>query len=500
MSDSLQTKMAKGALWMVLFKLAERSLGLLSTLILARLLAPADFGVVAMALSFVFMAELLTAFGFDIAIIQDQRATREHYNSAWTCNVLLGLVITLLMILMAAPIADFYRKPELFWVVCALAFGPLLVGCENIGVVAFRKELDFRREFRFQLSRKLLGVAVVVPLAFLLRNYWALVIGTLFSKLGGTVISYLMHPFRPRFGFSKVRQLLVFSRWLLVNNVICFLKERSTDFFIGRLLGPASLGSYNVAYELASLPTTEISAPINRALLPGFARMTTPAEVSTAYGNAVGVLAALALPSAAGIMALAPFLVPVILGPKWLAAIPLMEILALNGALILFHSSMAAVLLGRGHSARTTFANGVFVAILLGAVSYVSLRQADSGAVGIAYATLATALLSTPIYLHQMQHCLGVAAGVFVKAIARPLLSAAAMAFIIRWALPVVQPDMGFASTAGWLGLGIVLGASSYVAVLLVLWHAMGRPAGAEQLVFERVRFLFAARFGPAAR
>ena len=91
MSSGLQNKMAKGAIWMVLFKLVERSLGLVSTLILARLLSPADFGVVAMAMSFIIMAELLSAFGFDIAIIQNQSATEEHYSTAWTCNFLLGV-------------------------------------------------------------------------------------------------------------------------------------------------------------------------------------------------------------------------------------------------------------------------------------------------------------------------------------------------------------------------------------------------------------------------
>src|SRR5687767_2748072 len=225
MSSTLQRSMATGAIWMVLFKLVERSLGLISTLILARLLGPADFGVVAMAISFIAMAELLTAFSFDIAIIQNQSATKEHYNSAWTCNVLLNLCVTTLMLALAIPIAAFYRHPEVAWVVCALAFGPFLAGLENIGVVAFRKELDFRREFRFQVSRKLIAFMVVVPLAFILRSYWALVVGMLVSKAGGTVISYLMHPFRPRFTLSKVRELFRFSRWMLFNSLVGFFKE-----------------------------------------------------------------------------------------------------------------------------------------------------------------------------------------------------------------------------------------------------------------------------------
>jgi hypothetical protein len=218
--------MAHGAAWMLLFKFAERSLGLISMLILVRLLSPTDFGITAMAGSFILMAEMLTAFSFDVNLIQNQNATEEHYSSAWTCNVLLGLTITALMLAAAPAITAFYRHDELFWVVCALALGPLVSGFENIGVVAFRKDMQFGREFAFQLSRKVIGFLVAVPLAYLTHSYWALVAAILVSKLSGTAISYFVHPFRPRFSLAKFRGLLVFSKWMLLNNFVGFLKVR----------------------------------------------------------------------------------------------------------------------------------------------------------------------------------------------------------------------------------------------------------------------------------
>ena len=498
MTETTQNRMARGAVWMVLFKLVERGLGLISTLILARLLTPADFGVVAMAISFIAMAELMSAFGFDVAIIQNQSATREHYNSAWTCNFLLGLSITLTMFLIAAPIAAFYRKPELMWVVFALALGPLLTGAENIGVVAFRKELDFRREFKFQVSRKFISFAVVVPLAFVLRSYWALVVGMLLGRLGGTAISYLMHPFRPRFAMAKVRELLVFSRWLLFNNFVSFFKERSADFFIGRLAGASSLGTYNVAYELAHLPTTEISAPINRALLPGFAKMVTPAEIAAAYANAVGMLALLALPAAACIFAVAPFLVPTLLGQKWLDAVPLMQILAFNGALMLFHSSICAVLIGRGFPARVTYSNACYTAILLLLLALFFLFWRGLGVEGAAYAALLTSVLCTPIYLYQMRHCLGLGPSLFLKAIARPMIAAGVLVVLVRAVLPAYDPAMGGVVVLGWLVAGIALAVASYLATVAAVWQLRGRPPGAEQVLLGRVGALWTRRFATA--
>jgi O-antigen/teichoic acid export membrane protein len=483
--------MVSGAAWMVLFKLVERSLGLVSTLILVRLLSPQDFGVVAMALSFISMAELLTSFGFDVALIQNQAASDRHYHTAWTCNVLFGLGIFLLMLAAAAPITAFYAEPAVFWVVCSLALAPLIGGSENIGVIAFRKELRFRSEFAFQISRKLAGFAVTVPLAFWLRSYWALVAGILASKIAGTAISYLAHPFRPRFSISGAKSLFSFSKWLLLSNVLSFLKERLTDFIIGRSQGAATLGLYNVAYELANLPTSELGAPINRALLPGFSRIAqVPEQLRSAYVNAIGILALFALPAAAGIFAVAEFLVPVVLGPKWTAAAPLIQILAMFGAIQLFHSSMCAVLIATGRPAAVVKANTVFVLLLV--ILLIALAG-RFGAAGAAVAVVGASILSTPAYLIMIRAHTGIGATAFLHAITRPLIASAAMVAVLRAVMPEYVPSTTVGEAA-WLLFGaVVLGALLYVFAVTLLWVAARRPQSVERLVFERVRAMLVA-------
>jgi O-antigen/teichoic acid export membrane protein len=486
MTVSTQRKMAGGAAWMVLFKLLERSLGLVSTLILARLLSPHDFGLVAMATSFIFMAELLTGFGFDVALIQNQAASDRQYHTAWTCNVLLGLAIFLVMLAVAAPIAAFYSEPAVFLVVCALSLAPLIGSCENIGVVAFRKELRFRSEFAFQISRKVVGFAVVVPLAFWLRSYWALVAGILASRTAGTVISYLAHPFRPRFSVSDARSLFSFSKWLVLSNGLSFLKERLTDFIIGRSQGAATLGLYNVAYELANLPTSELGAPINRALLPGFSRIAQdPEQLRSAYVNAIGLLALFALPAAAGIFAVAEFLVPVVLGSKWLGAVPLLQILAIFGAVQLFHSSMCSVLIATGHPRAVVIGNMAFVLLL---ATLLIFLVGPFGPTGAALAVVGASILSTPAYLIMIRIHTGIAATAFVQAITRPLVASAAMVAILRSVTPVHAPSTGVGEAA-WLLLGaVVLGAILYTLGVALLWLAARRPQSVERLVLERAR------------
>ncbi len=486
MNNKIQQKMATGAMWMVLFKLTERSIGLISTLILARVLSPSDFGVISMALSFIFFAEQLAAFSFDVALIHDQSATREKYDTAWTFNILLGLSITVVMFLLAYPIAQFYKQPELVWVVCALALGPLISGAENVGVVAFRKELNFRKEFLFQLSRKALGFLVVVPMALILRNYWALVVGILFSKFAGTTISYLMHPYRPRFALSRAGELMVFSRWLLINNLIGFFKERTPDFFIGRLFGAGALGTYNIAYGFAHLPSTELSAPINRALLPGFAKMTDSKEVSRGYANALSLMAMFAVPCAAGLVVLAPYFVHTVLGVKWLPAVPLMQILAFNGAVLMFHSPVCSVLLARGYPQMPVIANGFYVVLLFSLLTAMALSAEQLGVRGAALAALLSTLLSTPVYLSMMQRKLSISPMIFFRAIARPVAASALMTLVLDWVLPVYDRSMSGMFVSGWLFVGVGVGAIVYALALVALWVLSKRPNGPERMVLDR--------------
>src|SRR5438105_1654780 len=141
MAGSFGSKIAAGAAWMVGFKLLDRLIGVLSIVILARLLVPADFGLVALATAVVAMIELLSAFNFDAALIQSQHAVRTHYDTAWTLNIALGTICALLVAVAAFLAASFYEDPRLGPVMLWLALATWIRGLENVGVIDFRKEL-----------------------------------------------------------------------------------------------------------------------------------------------------------------------------------------------------------------------------------------------------------------------------------------------------------------------------------------------------------------------
>lgn len=318
------------------------------------------------------------------------------------------------------------------------------------------------------------------------------------SKLAGTVISYYAHPFRPRVSLSGAGRLFSFSKWLLLNNALTFLKVRLADFFVGRLHGATTLGLYSVAYEVANLPTSELGAPINRALLPGFSQIEQDnAQLRSTYANAMGVLALFALPAAAGIYSVAEYLVPVILGPKWLAAVPLIQMLGIFGAFELFHSSICTVLIARGFPSAVAKSQVVFVLILL---TLLSVLVGSHGASGAALAVVGASVLSTPVFLLAIRAHTGIGPGVFGRAIVRPLLGSVVMAAVLRYAMPAHASTMGLSEATFLLLISVVSGALIYGLSVALLWAAAGRPHSVERHVVDNAREMIAARIPPWLR
>jgi O-antigen/teichoic acid export membrane protein len=485
MSGSISSKLVSGAFWMVLLNTIERGLGMISIFILARMLLPADFGVVAMATSFVFLVQLFTSFGFDIALIHNRDANKQHFNTAWTLSLLLGLSLAAIILLAAQPVAVFYKKPEVFWVMCALSVLPL-VGClENIGVVAFRKDLDFRREFTFQISRKLVGFLTTVPLAFLLKNYWAIVLGMLAARTSGTVTSYFVHPYRPRLTLVKARELLGFSRWLLLNNGITFLNERLTDIVIGRTAGPAALGTYNVVFEFSYLPKTEIASPVNRALLPGFAKVADLNSVRHMYLKATAILALIALPAAIGLSAIAPVFIPVALGNKWLAGVSVMEVLAFSGALLMFQTTIGSLLISRG-MANTTMKLNFGYLVIVAPLSYWLVR--NFGIEGAAWSALVASSAMSLAYFAVLKKTLGVTVADLFHSTARPIASSVVMYFSVRGLISLVGVGNSFPQKAMLLASSIVLGIVTFYTTTFLLWHFSGKPDSGERTLIDQIR------------
>jgi O-antigen/teichoic acid export membrane protein len=473
-------QIARGAAWLTLFKVIDKGIGVLSTLVLARLLVPADFGLVAMAMAVVAFTQLMSAFGFDSALIQRQNAQRDHFDTAWTFNVLFGVGISVALAILAWPMAQLYRDDRLVAVLLVLGLGALVGGFENIGTVAFRKELDFRSEFRFLLFKRIASFVVTIGLAFAFRSYWALVGGTVTGRLMAVWISYRLHPFRPRLTLRARADLLHFSKWILISSVLQFLQVRSTDFILGRTVGPHGLGVYSVALEIANMPSTELIAPVNRAVYPAYASLAV--DIGSLRERFFEVFAAICMvgfPVSGVLLAVADPAVRVVLGDKWLESIALIQVFGLQGLLGALQSNLYLVVVALGKPKANTVLTAVLVAVSLPLVVWASLTH---GVRGAAVAQLVTGMLGFAGILYVFRKLAGVKLATLARIARRPLLSTLLLVASLRL--------IDVHAVADWPALPklIVLLAAAVLlapAYAVAVWRLSGRPAGPEETLLR---------------
>ena len=483
----MKAEIAKGATWMILLRLCDRTLGLVSTLILARLLVPADFGLIAMAMSFIALIELAGAFSFEIALIQHPDPSREHYDTVWTLNLAFALGCAGLTAALALVAARFYDEPRLSLVMFVLSVGWIVQGLENIGIVNFRRRMDFSREFAFMFGKRIVGFVVTLTLAYALRSYWALIVGQLSIRFTGLVLSYAMEPFRPRLSVARRRELFSFSGWMLVSNIMGFGLARLPHFLIGRWEGSAALGNYTIASEFARLPSTELSAPINRAVFPGLARLTKDRDgaFGKLFSEVMGITVALTFPASIGLALVARPLVDVVLGAQWGAAAQIMTVLAVSGAIevIAANTGIAYLAMGKTHVGA---ALGSLKLVVLGIVAVLLVPR--MGILGMALAELGASALTILVSCAMLMKILHYPASRLLSSLWRPFLASTAMG----WALvAMVGPPWALPGTPGTPGLllgAIAVGAVAYVSALLGLWWMAGRPTGAESALLGRLR------------
>lgn len=481
----LGVRMASGAGWMIGARLFDRALGLLSTLVLARLLVPEDFGLIAMATAIVALLEAVSSFGFDAALIRHPNASREHFDTTWTLHALMGLFVGSGLLLAIAPAVWFFEEGRLGPIMTVLAVVAFVRGLENVGVVALERELRFRRAFVFIATKKAAMFCTAVPLAFLLGDYRALLAGIGAGALTGVALSFVIHGHRPRPTLSRWREMFAFSRWLLLKNLLDYFRLRYADIVIGRIAGPGALGAYRIGAEIATLSTSELIAPINRAVLPGYARMTDDRDqLRSGYLAVLGLVALVGLPAAMGIAAAAPLIVPVLLGPNWSLAIGVVQTLAWVGAVQALVANGYPLYLAIGRPWIATALSAAHAGLL---VVVLPVAGIGWGLAGVLYGVLAVTVVLFPIDLAVLLRQLRLPLRPCLATLIRPLTAAVLM----HWLVAAFVARTSQTGGAVALIAAIALGVFSYVIVLAALWFVQGRPAGAESTV---LRWLHARR------
>jgi len=476
--------MARGTALMVAMRWGMRLAGLVSTLVLARLLVPEDFGIVAMAATLMALLDSVLNFGVHNALIQDREAGRAEYDTAWTIRI--GQAAFVAAILLAAsPLAvDFYDEPRVQPVMWAMAGIAILRGLENIGVVDFRRDLRFGLELIFHLLGKIVQVALGIALAVVLRDYWALVLGILGGAVAKLLLSFVMSPYRPRLSLSAFRSIWSFSQWMLLFNLSQVMGERGDRILLGGYAPAGIVGNYSVAMDLARMPTMELRAPIERTIAPGFAHIKSDAErTNDAALKGLGLMAIAVFPAVFGVSAVARDFVLVLLGQKWAAAIPFVEAGAVEATFFALLGIPHMLLLMTGHVRRTAVVMTVWGLAVLG-LAYPAFIVV--GVAGFAGLKAGATLLALAAMIWQMSAVRHIPIREILAQLWRPALASVVMAGTIR----LLNGELELGPFAA-LPVSVLTGIAVYALVLLPLWVVSGRPAGAESLVMGFVRHKF---------
>jgi O-antigen/teichoic acid export membrane protein len=478
-SGAILRRTAKGAGWIIGWRMATRTLGLVSTLILARLLLPADFGLVAVATAFVSSLDALSLLGVDDALIRIKSPARAVYDTAFTINLIRGVATAVLLLVLAQPIAHFFNEPRLSNVMLALAVGSVISGCHNIGTIDFRRNIDFQKEFRLFVIPRAASVLTTVTCAFLFRSYWALVVGILTGRGMLAGYSYILHPFRPRVTLSAWRELASFSFWTWLLSIVSVVRDRMDSFFVARALDARAVGMFAVATEIASLPTTEFVTPLGTATFAGFAAAKhAGGSTGETYLRVIGVVAALTMPAGVGISLLADPVVRLALGPNWLQAVPVIQVAAVIGTTTVF--GIISNSLFSAHAYLSVLFR-VSVASTLLRVAMLMLLVPRYGIMGATFASGIGMFCEYSTYVVLTCRRFGLSAADFAARIWRTILATSAMAggmaaAGLGWA---AHPGTPFEQALRLLG-GSLVGAAMYTATLAILWAGVGRPIGPE--------------------
>ncbi|MDI1450701.1 MOP flippase family protein [Polyangium sp. 6x1] len=371
---SLLRSAARGGVALGASQTFATALGWIRTLVLARILVPEDFGLVGLCTVLLGFLGALSDMGLTAATIQRKELSDGHRDAAFWMSVSMGAVLFLASIVAAPALAAFYGEPRVVSLVLVSAL-PLLIGpFASTHAALLRRELRFGRVAAIEAGRNVAASAATLGLAALGVGYWSLVFGPLASHLVGVVAYTLSSPFRPRFRatWTHVRELFSFSAYVAGASAINYLSANMDYMIVGKRLGTAALGTYTFAYETMTFPLTRIASLFAQVMFPAFATIQDKLdEMRETYLKISRAVAIVSFPILAWVAVVAPELVTLLYGPRWLPAVGPLRALSVAGALKAVGTLVGIIFKSRGKPAVELYWNiawlvGLTAALLIG--------------------------------------------------------------------------------------------------------------------------------------
>lgn len=320
-----------------------KSLGLISTIILARLLTPEDFGSVAICMLVIYFFDLLATTGTRAYILSLKEVTNEDINSAWTLDFCAKLFIAIVVVMASSYIASNFGNEELALAIATSAFIPFLHGIGNPKLNLLRRELAYIIIFRIEVFAKIISFIVTISLAYYFRSYWALIFGSLTSALVLTLLGYLLYPYKPTFTLCRYKEQWAFSKWIFFKAFLGYARAKTDTYILAKYFSLANIGLFNIAKELGMLVYEQIGLPVGDIVVSGIKKAGEDlGQIRETIEFYFIASIFITLPASVGVFVLSDDLVLLLLGEQWSEAGKLLKPLAILGFIVAATSILTA--------------------------------------------------------------------------------------------------------------------------------------------------------------
>ncbi len=320
-------------LWSIAQQIGRQGSNLLIFFILALLLSPSDYGIIAMAVAWIAFISVFSEMGFGAALIQKQNIGSKHFSTIFFLNIGSGVFLTLIGIILSWPSALFFKTPAVQPIMAVLSVSFVINSFSLTQMAIAQKKMKFRALAIRDISASLIGGIAGITFAWLHFGVWSLVIQRLTASVIGAVLLWTMSKWRPvlkGISFQYVKELWPYSSKIFAFNIFKYFAQNSDKLLIGYFLGPIALGLYTFAFKIVVFPINSVLGAIGAYLFPKFSRIQEDLDSVKSiylYVNKLksGIISPLIVIAALS----SPILIPLIFGQKWAPAIPLIQILAI---------------------------------------------------------------------------------------------------------------------------------------------------------------------------
>ncbi|MEA2211755.1 MAG: hypothetical protein QOF83_1703 [Solirubrobacteraceae bacterium] len=445
---------------------ATQLFGFATSIVIAHLLSPGQVGLAAEAVVFGTLALVIADFGVAAVIVQRPVLSDDDISTAFWTSLVLGAGLTAVGVGLSWPIAALYGQPRVQGLFALLSVGFVLSAPGIVPGALLTRELKFRRLEARTIVATGAGCATAVALAATGFGPWAIVAQSLAVAGVSTLLLWRSSAWRPRWRFSRasLREMAGFAGHSFGARSLSWGVLNGDNFLVGRFLGASSLGAYSLACSIALAPLTRLAVPMTQVFFPAFSRMDDPAQIGAAWLRALRIVAVVAVPAMLGVIVVAREFIDVVFGRRWLAAVPVLQLLAVIGLIQALTALNSGILTSTGRT-QTLFRSTILVSV----ASIVAFAAGlPWGVGGVAFAYLLVSCVVQPLFTAITAHTVGLTLSDCLASILGVLEAGAGMLLILLGARGVMLA----AGVSEVARLVLLVGLGSVVYVGLVAWRA----------------------------